>query len=164
MLCAEVQKETRSSERWHVKWMSCRGGRLGMALVLKNNSIWNTVNGSKQWGWGRHLLYAQVFWFRFLFESKGEKGYVNTDFNIENSPFCEVLPVHYLLTDILFLLSQSKSSGKWDTFGLTSILYLLSFLKLRLYQHHIGAKSRGEIRFIDCNMMQHSQKTLWHSS
>lgn len=54
----------------------------------------------------------KFFGLDFYFESKGEEGYVNTDFNIENSPFCEVLPIHYLLTDILFLLSQSKSSGK----------------------------------------------------
>ena len=40
------------------------------------------------------------------------QGYINSDFNVDNSRFSEVLLIHYLVTDILFLLSQSKYSRK----------------------------------------------------
>lgn len=48
----------------------------------------------------------------FSLEERRKQGYVNTDVSADNSCFSEVLPIRYLVTDVLFLLSKTKSSRK----------------------------------------------------
>lgn len=55
---------------------------------------------------------TKYFHLDFSLKERRSQGYINTDFNVGNSHFSEALPIHYLLTDILFLLSQSKYSRK----------------------------------------------------
>lgn len=76
----------------------------------------------------------------FSLTERRNQWYINSDLNADNSCFSEVLPTHYPVIDTS-LLSQSKFSRKWPTSELAGMLYLLLFLRLRLYQHHRSTRS-----------------------